>query len=416
SFPVLFVLLHRRLRQVKARARQQRSNEGRLASQVGEMLGAVALVQAFGREAHEKARFDQASRDSTEQSIHSLRAEAASSRLVEVVTAATTATVLMFGGLLAMRGQLSVGELLVFMTYVTAMFKPVKNLAKLSARMAKARASIERIEELLATAPEQPDAPDAIGAGQLAGAIDLHGVSCQVGGRTVLDSVDLHIPAGCHVAIVGPSGAGKSTLVKLLLRLIEPSSGTVCVDGLALPRYQRDWLRSQIGVVLQDNLLLGISVRDNIAYGKVDASDAQIEAAARAACAHDFIVGLPEGYDHVLGQGGTTLSGGQRQRLCLARALLKEPALLVMDEPTSAIDADSARQIRAALRAMPRADGQSRTTLLIAHQLDMVSDADWVVVLRDGRIAEQGPPDTLARAGGAYAELFHLPRPALHAA
>lgn len=416
SFPVLFVLLHRRLSQVRARARQQRRHEGQLASQVGEMLGAVALVRAFGREAHEKARFDQASRASTEQSIHSLRAEAASSRLVEVVTAATTATVLMFGGLLAMRGQLSVGELLVFMTYVTAMFKPVKNLAKLSARVAKARASIERIEELLATAPEQPDAPDAIGAGRLAGAIDLHGVSCQVGARTVLDAVDLHIPAGCHVAIVGPSGAGKSTLVKLLLRLIEPSSGTVCIDGLALPRYQRNWLRSQIGVVLQDNLLLGISVRDNIAYGKVDASDAQIEAAARAACAHDFILGLPDGYDHVLGQGGATLSGGQRQRLCLARALLKEPALLVMDEPTSAIDADSARQIRAALRAMPRADGQPRTTLLIAHQLDMVSDADWVVVLRDGRIAEQGPPATLARAGGVYAELFHLPRPALQAA
>ncbi|MEY2690121.1 MAG: hypothetical protein RL375_4321, partial [Pseudomonadota bacterium] len=229
SFPVLFVLLHRRLSQVRARARQQRRNEGQLASQVGEMLGAVALVRAFGREALEKERFDQASRESTEQSIHSLRAEAASSRLVEVVTAATTATVLMFGGLLAMRGQLSVGELLVFMTYVTAMFKPVKNLAKLSARVAKARASIERIEELLATAPEQPDAPDAIGAGRLAGAIDLHGVSCQVGGRTVLDAVDLHIPAGCHVAIVGPSGAGKSTLVKLLLRLIEPNSGTVCV-------------------------------------------------------------------------------------------------------------------------------------------------------------------------------------------
>jgi ABC-type multidrug transport system fused ATPase/permease subunit len=416
SFPVLFVLLHRRLRQVKARARQQRSNEGRLASQVGEMLGAVALVQAFGREAHEKARFDQASRDSTEQSIHSLRAEAASSRLVEVVTAAATALVLLFGGLQALHGQLSVGELLVFMSYVTAMFKPVKNLARLSARMAKARASVERIEDLLAIAPEPADAPDAMAAGELAGAIDLHQVSCQVGGRTVLDAVDLHIPAGRHVAIVGPSGAGKSTLVKLLLRLLEPGSGTVCIDGLALPRYQRSWLRSQIGVVLQDNLLLGISVRDNIAYGRVDASDAQIEAAARAACAHDFILGLPGAYDHVLGQGGATLSGGQRQRLCLARALLKQPAVLVMDEPTSAIDADSARQIRAALRASSRPGGLPCTTLLIAHQLDMVKDADWVIVLRDGRVVEQGPPADLARAGGAYADLFHLPHPTLQAA
>jgi ABC-type multidrug transport system fused ATPase/permease subunit len=412
SFPVLFVLLHRRLRQVKARARQQRSNEGRLASQIGDMLGTVTLVQAFGREAHEKARFDEATRQSTEQSIDSLRAEAAGSRLVEVVTAAATAGVLLCGGLLAIGGRLSAGELLVFMAYVAAMFRPVKNLARLSARLAKARASIERIEELLAIAPEADDAPGAIHAGTLHGAIGLRAVSVEQGGRKVLDGVDLQLPAGARVAIVGPSGAGKSTLVKLLLRLLDPSSGEVSIDGVPLAHYQRSWLRSQIGVVLQDNLLLGISVRDNIAYGKVDAEAAEVEAAARAACAHDFILTLPGGYDHVLGQAGATLSGGQRQRLCLARALIKQPAILIMDEPTSAIDAESARQIRAALRDDPH----PRTTLLIAHQLEMVADADWVVVLRDGCVVEQGPPADLARSGGAYAELFHLPRVARQAA
>jgi ATP-binding cassette subfamily B protein len=406
TFPVLFAFLHRRLEQVKRRARQHRSEEGQLAGRIGEILGAVTLVQAFGREDQEKVRFDAESRRATEQSISSVRAEAAGTRVVEVVTAVATAGVLAFGGMQALDGKLGAGDLFVVMTYMAAMFRPVKNLARLSARMAKARASVERIEELLATEPEPADPPDAIAGIRPAGALRFEGVGLRRGEQTVLSGIDLDIRPGLRVAVVGPSGAGKSTLVRLLLRLSEPTEGCIRLDGEPLPRYRRSWLRAQIGVVLQDNLLLGSSVRDNIAYGRPEASDEEIEAAARSACAHDFIAALPGGYEHVLGQGGATLSGGQRQRLCLARALLKRPAVLVLDEPTSAIDTESAREIRAALASSDIAC----TTIIVTHHVEMAAGADWVVVLRDGRIAEQGPPAELARRDGAYTALFARPQ------
>jgi ABC-type multidrug transport system fused ATPase/permease subunit len=407
AFPVLFVFLHRRLEQVKQRARAHRHEEGRLAGRISEILGAVTLVQAFGREDQEKARFDAESRRASEQSISSVRADAAGSRVVEIVTAVATAAVLAIGGLQALHGQLGAGDLFVVMTYVAAMFRPVRNLARLSARMAKARASVERIEELLATEPEPPDAPDAIARGPLRGAVTFEGVGLRRGDQVVLAGIHLHIRPGMRVAVVGPSGAGKSTLIRLLLRLAEPTQGCVRLDGVPLARYRRSWLRSQIGVVLQDNLLLGASIRDNITYGRPDASDEEVEAAARAACAHEFVQALPDGYEHVLGQGGATLSGGQRQRLCLARALLKKPALLLMDEPTSAIDGESARQIRATLAAADIAC----TTILVTHHAEMAAAADWVVVLREGRIVEQGVPADLERRGGAYAALFPPARP-----
>ena len=406
SFPVLFLLLFSVLRRVKRSARRQRSNEGRLASRIGEILGAVNLVQTFGREHYERQRFDEESAQSMEESIRTARIEAAATRLVEVVTAVSTAIVVVFGGMLAMQAHMSPGDLLVFVAYVTGMYKPVKNMARLSARMSKASVSAGRINEILEIEPEIQDAPDAIVAQGLRGEIRFENVSFSYGeGPPILRNVSFTIPAGQHVALVGASGAGKSTIANLILRLYDPTEGRVLIDGVDVRQFQRASLRREIGVVLQDTVLFGTTVRENIAYGKPDASSAEIEAAAREVHAHDFIASFPDGYEEILGEGGATLSGGQRQRICLARALIKTPAILLMDEPTSAVDTDSEALIRDAVHRLQH----RKTSLLIAHQLSSVRDADRILVLRDGAIVEQGSHAELEQQGSYYSELFRIP-------
>jgi ABC-type multidrug transport system fused ATPase/permease subunit len=405
SFPVLFGVLFVVLKRVKKSARKQRSNEGMLASRVGEMLSAVYLVQAFGRERFERERFDEESAQSMAESIRTVRMEAAATRLVEVVTAVGTAIVVLFGGMQALRGRVTPGDLLVFVSYVTTMYKPVKNMARLSARMSKASVSAERINQILEIEPEIRDAPDAIEARGLKGEIRFEHVSFGYEpGKLILDDVSFYIPKGKRVALVGSSGAGKSTIANLILRLYDANSGTVLIDGTDVRRYQRESLRREVGVVLQDTILFGTTIRENISYGKPEATDEEIENAARQVHAHDFISRLPDGYDEVLGEGGATISGGQRQRICLARALVKHPSILIMDEPTSAVDADSEALIRDAVRRVQ----EGKTMLLVAHQLYSVQDADLILVLKGGKIVEQGTHQELASRGGYYCELFRL--------
>jgi ATP-binding cassette subfamily B protein/subfamily B ATP-binding cassette protein MsbA len=286
-------------------------------------------------------------------------------------------------------------------------------MARLSARMARASVSVERINAILDTAPEIEDAPDAIEARGLRGDIRFEEVSfAYEPGKNVLERVSFDIPAGKWVALVGPSGAGKSTIANLLIRLYDAGGGRILIDGVDVRRYRRESLRREVGVVLQDSLLFGASIRENIAYGMPQASNEDIEQAARQVHAHDFIAALPGGYDHVLGERGATLSGGQRQRLCLARALVKRTAILLMDEPTSAVDAESATLIHDALRSVKA----GKTLLLVTHQLSSAQDADLILVLKDGRIVEQGTHDELAARGAHYADLFQLQGPARPAA
>lgn len=405
SFPVLFIVLFFILRRVKKSARRQRSNEGRLASRVGEILGAMLLVQAFGRERFERERFDEESAQSMEESIRTARMEAAATRTVEIVIAVGTAIVVVFGSLQVLRGRMTPGDLLVFVAYVTGMYRPVKNMARLSARMSKASVSADRINDILEIEPAIRDTPDAIEARGLRGEIRFENVSFGYeDDEPILRNVSFAIPAGTRVALVGASGAGKSTIANLILRLHDAREGRVTIDGLDVRQFQRESLRREIGVVLQDTILFGTSIRENIAYGKPEASDAEIEAAARDVHAHDFIAALPEGYDAVLGERGSTISGGQRQRICLARALIKKPSILIMDEPTSAVDADSEALIRDAVHHLQR----GKTTLVIAHQLYSVEDADWILVLRDGEIVEQGTHTELCARGEYYREFFRL--------
>ncbi|MFO1219229.1 MAG: ABC transporter ATP-binding protein [Burkholderiaceae bacterium] len=402
TLPPLLAVIFWLNRRVKASVREQRRHEGRMATRLNEVLASIALVQAFGRQSFEEDRFRDEIRRNHDSGVKSVRISGAIVRAIAILSAVGTAVVVLLGAHEVLAQRLSPGELLIFVAYVTSLYKPVRDLARLAVKFSRAGVSVERVSALLALEPDVADPPDALELGHCAGEIVFEDVSfAYADARPVLDRVSLRIAAGERVALVGPSGAGKSTIVNLLLRLYEPTGGRILIDGIDIRRYRRESLRRAIGIVLQDNLLFGVSVRENIAYGRPDASAEAVEVAARHARAHEFIVDLPEGYDTELGERGATLSGGQRQRLCLARALVKEPAILVMDEPTASIDAVSARLIHESVARVH----QGRTLLVIAHDYADMGSFDRVLVLQGGRLVESGSHEALLRQRGAYLAL-----------
>ncbi len=402
TLPPLLGVIFLLNRRVKASVRVQRKHEGQMASRLNEVLSSIALVQAFGRHTYEEDRFRGEVEANYQSGMRTTRTTGAMVRAIAVISAAGTALTVLLGAREVLAGRLTPGELLIFITYVTSLYKPVRDLARLSAKFSRASVSAQRVAEILDIEPDIADAPDALELKNPAGEIVFENVSFGYSpGRPVLESLNLRIAAGERVALVGPSGAGKSTLLNLLLRLYEPTSGRVLIDGIDIRRFTRESLRREIGIVLQDNILFGVSVRENIAYGWPDAPAEAVEAAARAARAHEFIVDLPQRYDTELSERGATLSGGQRQRLCLARALVKAPSILVMDEPTASIDAASARLINEAVSRIHR----GRTLIVIAHDYSDMENYDRVLVLKDGRLAEEGPHHALLRTRGAYLAL-----------
>jgi len=383
---VLFYALYYMYRKIKTSARRQRRKEGKLAAQISEILSAVTLVQAFGRERYEGERFEFESAQTVDESIRTARMSAAASRTVEIISAAGSWAVILFGSLQVLAGRMSPGEVLIFAAYVNQVYSPIRNIVKLSTRLSRAVVSAERIAEIFDLEPNIEDDPAAVQASDLKGEIVFNNVSFDYGdGKTVLKNTSFTIAPGERVALTGASGAGKSTVVSLLLRLYDPSSGAILIDGVNVKKYQRESLRREIGVVLQDSLLLGATIRENIAYGKPDATQEEIETAAWQAHAHYFIMALPDGYDTVLGERGMTLSGGQRQRIGLARAIIKRPSILILDEPTSAIDADSESLIWDAVERLQH----GRTILVIAHQFSTIKRCNRILVLKDGQIIEK---------------------------
>ena len=386
TFPVMFYALYYVYRKIKTSARRQRRKEGMLAARISEILSAVTLVQAFGRERYEGERFEFESAQTVDESIRTARMSAAASRTVEIISAAGSWAVILFGSLQVLAGRMSPGEVLIFAAYVNQVYSPIRNIVKLSTRLSRAVVSAERIAEIFDLEPNIEDDPAAVQASDLKGEIVFNNVSFDYGdGKTVLKNTSFTIAPGERVALTGASGAGKSTVVSLLLRLYDPSSGAILIDGVNVKKYQRESLRREIGVVLQDSLLLGATIRENIAYGKPDATQEEIETAAWQAHAHYFIMALPDGYDTVLGERGMTLSGGQRQRIGLARAIIKRPSILILDEPTSAIDADSESLIWDAVERLQH----GRTILVIAHQFSTIKRCNRILVLKDGQIIEK---------------------------
>ncbi len=403
TFPPLYFALARIYRQIKIATRQQRQREGQIAARMNEVLSSVRLVKAYGRERYEQERFDEASSLTTSEGIKLERMGAAATRAVELIKAAGLWVTVLYGALLVLDGRLTPGTVLIFIAYLNDMYKPLRNLAKTSTRLSRAVVSMQRIGEILATEPEYWNEATAQVAAHLHGEIVFERVSFDYGdGKEVLCDVSFKIAPGQRVALVGSSGSGKSTIANLLLLFYHATQGTLRLDGVNIEEYPREFLRREIGVVLQDALLFGASIRENIAYGKPDATPAEIEAAAREAHAHEFINALPAGYDTLIGERGSTLSGGQRQRLCLARAIIKHPSVLVLDEPTSAVDDESAALIHEAVDRL-RA---GKTTLVIAHHLTALAAFDQILVLRRGRLVEQGTHAELLALRGDYYRMF----------
>ena len=408
TLPVLGTLLFLLIRKLKATAQKQRKQEGKIASHVNEVLGAISLVQAFGREGHEESRLQQFSDHHVEQGIQTARLVASGSRVVHIMEAIGIAGTVLFGGWLVLAKQMTPGDLLIFLSYGHSLYKPVRQLSSLSVKFSRAMVSAKRVAEILDIEPEICDRPDAKQASALRGDIAFNQVTFGYErNRNVLHGMSCHIKAGQKVALVGSSGAGKSTIVNLILRLYEPQTGSILIDGIDSAQYNRESLRQHIGIVLQDTVLFGASIAENISYGKPDATRDEIERAAALAYAHDFIVALPDGYDTILGERGGTLSGGQRQRICLARAIIKQPSILILDEPTSAVDPASAALIRDTVASLQA----GKTTLVIAHQFFAMDQFDQILVLENGCLVEQGTHRQLvARKGPYYTLLAHQAR------
>jgi ATP-binding cassette subfamily B protein len=374
----------------------------RIFSRFNEVLSGILVVKSFVMEEREKRRFLSGVADANQIVLRGVATDSRYNALRSGISTAARILSLGVGGVLVMRGEIGVGTLVAFLAYLAGVFQPVQALTGIYQALRRATVSGESVLSIVEAQASLIDAVDARDAGTLRGEVEFRDVSFGYQpDKLLLEHVDFHAQPGCVIALVGPSGAGKSTLMALLQRLYAPSSGKILLDGQDVQGLTQHSVRAQIGVVLQEGLLFSDSVRDNIAFGRPSASAAEIEAAARAANAHDFISALPAGYDTLVGERGSKLSGGERQRIAIARALLKNAPILVLDEATSALDAENEEKVQAALAHLTHA----RTTFVIAHRLSTVMSADLILVLKDGAICESGSHEQLMQAGGYYAFL-----------
>jgi ATP-binding cassette, subfamily B, bacterial MsbA len=405
--PVLVVGLQALLRRLRAHARARAYERGEITATATERLGAIRLIRAYGEEARETADFRAQAERYRKRMIRTQRFSSLTSPVTEVFSGFLVILIIWAGtmpALIGLAAPLAPEAIIVFLMAALKLTSPLKTIASFPAVMAVTMASAERIFDFLDQPSTEVDRPEDVPA-RFEREIVFDRVSFRYGDdEPVLHDVSFTLPKGKVVALVGPSGAGKTTLADLLPRFYEPTSGQVLMDGIPLTRIGRRSLRALMGVVSQDTVLLNDSVRANIAYGSPGATAEQIEAAADAANAGGFIATLPRGYDTVLGERGTRLSGGQRQRIAIARALLRDPPILILDEATSALDTVSERLVQQAIDRLM----QDRTVLVIAHRLATVRDADEIVVLDAGRVEQRGSHEELLRTGGLYRRLYDL--------
>ena len=401
--PFMLFLVSRFKKAVKAATREVRKQQANIVSVVQQDLESMRVVKAFGRQDYQQKELGEVSRAVVDAALKARRVKALLSPIVTVTVAGCTAIVLWRGSALILAGAMTAGSLTVFLSYLTQFFKPVKDLASMTNSVAQAAVGVDRVRAILDAdnvIPERADARQL--PAPVRGAIRFDQVKFAYDPESpVLRGVSFSIEPGQLVGVVGPTGGGKSTIVSLIPRFYDPTGGKIEIDGVDVRDYKLQWLRSQIGYVLQETVLFRGTVRDNIAYGREGATHDEIVEAAKLANADEFIARMPQGYDTMIGERGETLSGGQRQRIGIARALVRDNPILILDEPTAALDTESERLVIEALERLMK----GRTVITIAHRLTTIRDADKIIVLDGGVVAEQGTHQQLLALGGIYAAL-----------
>ncbi|PYR05714.1 MAG: ABC transporter ATP-binding protein, partial [Acidobacteria bacterium] len=403
--PVLFVFVYFYSRKIKEASRTVKRKESDLMSGVAEVFNSIQVVQAFAREDYEDRRFTSESRENVRAGLQARSIKAKLSPMADVIVAIGTCLVLGYGVTLVSAGELSTGVLIVFLMYLKKSYKPIKDLSKIANTLSKTAVSYERIQEVLGTESAIADMPGARTAPPFKGTIEFDRVTFGYEkDACVLRDVSLRVEAGQVAAIVGPSGMGKSTIASLVPRFFDPIAGAVTIDGADVRTLTLKSLRDQISFVLQDSLLFRGTIWENIAYGKPTAAPEDTIRAAQLANAHEFILNLPYGYATMVGERGSTLSGGQRRRIAIARAIVRDTPILILDEPTTGLDAASERAVVEAVERLMK----GRTCLIIAHHLETIRRADVIFVVKDAAIVERGTHPSLLEAGGVYRELYDL--------
>lgn len=403
--PALFFASRYYATRMRERIGQTKQLEGMSLSVIHEAMSMMRVIVAFCRQPLEHRRYIDATEVAMKARLAVTVRQTLFSLVVRMSTGIGRAAAWTFGGLLALTGKLTVGDLTIVLSYIDRVYDPLETLAYTYSGWQDQFANLRASFGLLDTKPDIADPPDPVAVGKCQGRIEFRHVDFAYEGRTdTLRDVSFVAEPGQVTAIVGPTGAGKTTLISLIPRFYDAAGGQVLLDGLDVKAMALDDLRQQVSIVLQEPLLFSMSIRDNIRYGRLDATDADIEAAARAANAHDFIARLPEGYDTMLGERGSRLSGGERQRIAVARAFLKDSPILILDEPTSSIDSKTEAVILDSLDRLM----EGRTTFMIAHRLSTIRRADWILVVDQGRIVEQGRHDDLMAAGGLYRQLHDI--------
>ncbi len=401
--PLLYLLSFRFSSKVEVLTKTKRTKESEVASIVQEAMTSMAVIQAFAQEKQEKKRFAKESGESLKAELRKIRFARAFGRAVQVITAIGTALVVWYGARRVLTGELTPGDLIVFTAYMKDLYRPISKLSELIMDVTSSLVCGERIAEILETTVTVRNTPDAVKALPFRGEVCFERVTFGYNpGEPVLQDLSFTAKPGQMVALVGSSGTGKSTVANLLLRFFDPWEGRILMDGHDIRRFTLESLRSQMSVVLQESVLFRRTVRENIAYGKPAASVEEIAEAAKAAQAHDFIMELPDGYNTILDERGTNLSGGQRQRIALARALLRNAPILILDEPLTGLDAITEARLNEALTRLM----QGKTTFIIAHRLSTVLKADLILVIEEGKIIEQGTNAELLSHSSLYRHLY----------